>query len=154
MLEDNTSMTQPEYINRVISYLYRYGQRFLVKKFKEYGLPFEVGQLPFIMQIYRNPGITQEGISANAVMDKGTTARGVKRLEKLGLAARETDLRDRRVNHIYPTPAALEIKDWVFRIIDELHQVLYRGLSEDEIPLAVSLLFRMKDNMKDYFSNN
>ncbi|HEX2927480.1 MAG TPA: MarR family winged helix-turn-helix transcriptional regulator [Ruminiclostridium sp.] len=140
-----------QYVNRIVSVLYRHGQRFLARKFKEYSIPFEVGQFPFIMQVYRNPGITQEGISANAAMDKGTTAHNIKQLEKLGLVQREIDANDRRVNHIYPTPKALEVKDKVFKIIDELHGILYQGFSEEEIPLIISLLSRIKINMENYF---
>lgn len=139
-----------QFVNRNISILYRYGQRFLAQKLKSYSLPFEVGQIPFILQVYRNPGITQEGISSNAVMDKGTTARGVKQLEKLGLVTREIDVKDRRINHIFPTSKALEIKEQVFEILRELHVVLYQGLNENEIASTLSLLNFMKTNIANY----
>lgn len=143
-----------QYINRTISVLYRYGQRFFVQKLKEQGLPFEVGQFPFLMQVYRHPGITQEGISANAVMDKGTTARSIKQLEECGLVRREIDECDRRIHHIYPTPQALEIKDQVFEVIKNLHEILYKGFSDEEIALVMSLTDKMKSNIADYLKPN
>jgi hypothetical protein len=59
---------------------FRYGQRYFTQMLKERQIPMEVGQLPFMMQVYRHPGISQDGISANAVMDKGTTAKCIKQL--------------------------------------------------------------------------
>lgn len=139
-----------QFVNRTISVLYRYGQRYFNQRLKSLSLPLEVGQLPFIMQVYRNPGITQDGISANAVMDKGTTAKAVKQLEKSGLILRETDPNDRRMNHIYPTQKALDIQEQILMIITELHEILYKGLSESEITIAISLLSKMKSNISEY----
>ena len=134
-------------ISRIISILYRYNQCFFAKKLKEYSLPIDVAHLPALMQAYRNPGITQDGISMNVGMDKGTVARTVKQLEDAGLVIREIDENDRRINHIFPTPRGLEIKEQVFKIIEELHEVLYRGFDAGEIDQAFSYIERMKDNM-------
>lgn len=143
-----------KWINRTISVLYRSGQRFFSQRLRELELPLEVGQLPFIMQVYRHPGITQDGIAMNAVMDKGTTARSIKQLEESGLIVREVDEKDRRVNHIYPTEKAYDIKKQVLDIIKDLHDVLYQGFSQDEIRYAISLLSRMKGNMAEYLKSD
>lgn len=136
------------YINRTISILYRYNQCFISEKLEELALPLEVGQLPTLMQIYHNPGITQEGISANACIDKGTVARTVKQLEDKGLVVREVDLRDKRVNHTFATEKAMEIKEKIFQLLEELHEVLYQGFSDSEIVEAMALLDRMRNNME------
>jgi len=139
-----------KYINRIISILYRYNQRFFARKLEEHSLPVELGQLPTLMQVYRHPGITQDGISANAGIDKGTVAHIIKQLEKTGMIERHTDSEDRRINHIFATDKGLECKEQIFRIIQELHQVLYRGFCETEVETAISILERMKKNMNDY----
>lgn len=139
-----------KYINRIISILYRYNQRFFSRKLAEHSLPLEVGQVPTLIQVYRYPGITQEGISANAGIDKGTVAHVAKQLEKAGMVERQTDAVDRRINHIFATDKGMECKDRIFEIIRELHQVLYRDFREDEVQAAMSMLERMKNNMKDY----
>lgn len=141
-----------KFINRTISILYRYNQCFFTQRLGEYSLPMEVGQLPALIQVYRHPGITQDGISLNAGIDKGTVARTVKQLEDNGLVIRETDSKDRRVNHIYATEKGMESKEQVFQIIRELHEVLYRGLCDSEIAEAISLLERMRNNMDDYIN--
>ncbi len=143
-------MMKVPFVNRTISVLYRYGQRYFTQKLKCLSLPLEVGQLPCIMQVFKYPGITQDGISGTTVMDKGTTARAVKQLEKSGLVVRNIDENDRRIHHIFPTQKALDIKDQVFEIIKELHEILYRGLSEEEIIQTSSLLGRMQTNIADH----
>jgi len=139
-------------INRAISILYRYNQRFFMQTLKERSMPIEVGQLPSLIQAYRYPGITQDGISANVGIDKATVARTVKQLEDAGIIMRETDEKDRRINHIYATPKGLEMREEAFRIINELHEILYQGFSESEIEVAYSLLERMKANISRYLS--
>lgn len=145
-------MNREKYLNRTISILYRYGQRFFAQMLKERQIPMEVGQLPFMMQVYRHPGISQDGISANAVMDKGTTAKNIKQLELAGLVVREIDEVDKRVNHIYPTEKALAIKGEVMAVIEALHAVLYKGFEPEEIAVANNLLERMKKNISDGLS--
>lgn len=139
-----------QYINRTISRLYRFNQRFFTQRLEELSLPIEVGQLPALIQVYRHPGITQDGISANAGVDKGTVARTVKQLEDNGLVNRQTDQGDKRINHIFATEKGLKIEEQVFQIIEELHKVLYEGLSDSEIAEAISLLEHMRRNMNDY----
>jgi DNA-binding MarR family transcriptional regulator len=138
------------YINRTISRLYRDNQRFFAKRLKELQLPVEVGQLPAMIQIYLHPGITQDGISVNAGIDKGTVARTVKQLEDNGIIYRQTDEEDKRVNHIFATEEGLSCEAHIFRIINELHGVLYKGLSASEIEQAMTLLEHMRRNVNDY----
>lgn len=140
-----------KFANRSISILYRYGQRFFAQELKRRGLSLEVGQMPALIRICRNPGITQEGISANTGMDKGTTARSVKQLEESKLITRCTDKMDRRLNHIYPTKAAEDIYVVLMDIIKDYHALLYEGFSEKEIELAFDLLTRMKENVAKNF---
>lgn len=143
-----------KYINRTISILYRYNQRFFAQKLEEYSLPIEVGQIPALMQVYRHPGITQDEISSNAGIDKGTAARTVTQLEASGLVIRQTDERDRRVNHIFPTEEGINIKNQVFSVIGELHDILYQGFSECEIDEMYSMLERMKGNIVGFINSD
>lgn len=133
-------------INRTLSVLYRYNQRFFAHKIKERNLPLEVGHVPCLMQVYRHPGITQEQLSFYNGMDKGTTARSIKQLEELDLVYRKTDLSDRRVNHLFLTQKGIEVRNQMAQIILELHEMLYEGFEIEEIDRLMELLQRMKEN--------
>lgn len=143
-----------KYINRMISILYRYNQRFFAMEIEKRSLPVEVGQIPALMQVYRYPGITQDEISLNAGIDKGTAARTLSQLEESGLVVRRKDERDRRTNHIFATEKGISIRDQVINMIDELHSILYNGFNEREIDETISILERMKNNINRYISSN
>ena len=138
-----------ERINRDLSILYRYGQRFFTGRLGE--LDLEVGLLPVLMQAYQFPGVTQDQIAANRGLDKGAVARGVKKLEGKGLVRREVDPADRRINHIYTTETALRLRPRVESVIDELHEILYCGMSQEGIVQAASFARRMKENLSAHF---
>ncbi|MDL2225407.1 MarR family winged helix-turn-helix transcriptional regulator [Eubacteriales bacterium OttesenSCG-928-M02] len=142
-------MTYPA--NRNIFILYRYNQRFFQKKLEEYGLEMDLGQLPVYIYVYNHPGAVQEKIAARTYLDKGTVARAIQRMEKGGFAFRETDEADRRVNHVYLTKKAKEAYPAIQKAMEELHGVLYGGMTEEETATILRLLARMKDNMDAYF---
>lgn len=134
--------------NREISILYRYGQRYFAQRLRETGLDFELGVMPFLFCSYRFPGITQEALSVQIGMDKGTTARALKKLEAEGYIRREEDESDGRRRHVYITEKARALIPNLTAVIEEYHQILYEGFDEAEIRLVHSLLIRMKHNIQ------
>lgn len=136
----------PPYANRMISMLYRYGQRYISGRLKL--LEVDVGQLPFLLRAYDEPGVTQERMSCVLGMDKGTTARGVAHLEELGLIERTVDTRDRRVNHIYPTPQGEALRGELLEVVADLQRIFFDGLSREEAEEFNRLALRMAENIK------
>lgn len=132
--------------SRNIAVLYRLNQKILFRIVKQKGIPLEVGQIPVMMQVYRYPGLTQEKISANSGVDKSTVARVLKQLEESGMACRTSDQDDKRINHIYATEKGEKYREQVFRMIHELHDILYQGLTEDEVERAIPLVMKMRAN--------
>lgn len=135
--------------NKFISMIYRYTRRYFVRALQDSNL--DAGQLPFLLHLYRCPGATQEQLSCALGMDKGTTARSVTQLEECALAYRTPDEHDRRINHVFPSSAALEQEDALFDIIDSLHELLFEGFSPEERAQVLSLIIRMKDNIEKEF---
>ncbi|MFV0496704.1 MAG: MarR family winged helix-turn-helix transcriptional regulator [Candidatus Fimivivens sp.] len=135
--------------NKFISMIYRYTRRYFARELQDSTL--DAGQLPFLLHLYRCPGVTQEQLSCALGMDKGTTARSVAQLEECGLAYRIPDENDRRINHVFPSPAALAQEDNLFAIIDQLHAQLFEGFSAVEREQALSLIIRMKNNIEKEF---
>lgn len=134
--------------NREISVLYRYSQRYFGHRIRENGLDLDLGTMPFLCASYRSPGITQEALSVQIGMDKGTTAKALKKLEADGYIRREEDEEDGRVRHVFVTEKAEALLPGLFAIIEEYHQILYGGLDDSEIELLNRLLVRMKRNIQ------
>lgn len=140
--------------SRNIAVLYRLNQKILFRIAKQKSLPLEVGQIPVMMQVYRYPGLTQDMISANSGVDKSTVARVLKQLEESGMVRRDADQDDRRVNHIYTTAKAEQYRERVFQMIHELHDILYQGLTEDEVEHAIPLVMKMRANAEGYLGKS
>jgi len=132
--------------NSHISLLYRYRQRYFARRLTN--LEIDMGQMPFLMRCCAEPGITQDAISCQTCMDKGTTARSVKALEAAGFVTRKSEGPDRRKNHVFPTEKAYALSQTLNGIIDDFCGILYRGFAPGEIAAADRFLSKMSDNVK------
>ena len=120
---------RPIPITRHISLIYRYAQRFLSGRLRDF--PLEAGQLPLMLQLYRYPGVTQEQLAQRLAIDKGTAARGVAQLEKNGLVERREDPADRRAYRLAPTSRALSLEEPLFAITDRFFPPVLKKLADE-----------------------
>ena len=88
-------------IGRSISLLYRYGQMFAGDRLKRHGVG--KGQYIFLKALYREDGINQEALSDYLCIDKGTTAKAVKKLEAESYVERSVSSDDKRSYKVYLT---------------------------------------------------
>ena len=98
-MEQNNS-AQPD-IKKNKGPIARYIQMINDTHFRTLGL--EKGQFIFLTRIYENKGITQIRLSCLLHVDKGTTAKAVRKMEEKNLIIRQRDQSDRRILHLYPT---------------------------------------------------
>lgn len=131
-------------IGRWVSLLYRHGQCYLDR---ELG-PFNIGsgQFMFLAALLREDGIRQESLSNILDIDKGTTAKALKKLEEQGYITRLRDPCDKRANKVYVTGKALEIKPLLIQIAINWTNALTTGFSPDEKDKTFELLKRMSEN--------
>ena len=69
-------------IGKYISQLYRRGGIFITKRMEKYNIG--QGQFMFLLELYIEDGRNQEELSKVLKIDKGTTARAIKKLEEEG----------------------------------------------------------------------
>lgn len=131
-------------IARWISILYRYGQGYIGKNIESYNIGS--GQYIFLIALYKKEGISQEQISEYLKVDKATTAKAIKRLEKEGYIRRAIDENDKRAYKIYLTQKALNIKSELYDVIREWENMLSSGLSENEKEIFLKMLKNMAEN--------
>ncbi|WP_068965826.1 MarR family transcriptional regulator [Desulfosporosinus sp. BG] len=131
-------------IVRCISILYRYGQSYIAKRL-EY-LNIGSGQYVFLMTLFRKGGISQEELSNHLKIDKGTTAKAIKKLEEEGYLVRNPDLRDKRAYKISLTPKALEVIPAIQAAAKDWENLITSGLSEEESSRVEQILQRMAEN--------
>lgn len=137
-----------EYFGRYISIIHRHANVFFSKEFCKFGIGS--GQYMFMITLYRNDGINQETLSELMNIDKGTTAKAIKKLEELEYVYREKDISDKRVNKIYLTKKAINIKEEFLSSLVKWEEILTADLSEDEVLQGLKILNKLTDNIKNY----
>jgi DNA-binding MarR family transcriptional regulator len=136
--------TKRDSIARYISILYRSGGSYLAKRFSKYNIGS--GQQTFLIYLSFNEGITQDELSSELYVDKATTARALKKLEKEGYILRKTDEEDKRANRVYLSEAGRQIMPDIYSILEQWNEILTADFTDEEKDLALMLLIRMVNN--------
>ncbi|BFT74821.1 MarR family winged helix-turn-helix transcriptional regulator [Paenibacillus sp. P36] len=131
-------------IPRWISLLYRYGQMYIGEHLKAYDIG--KGQHIFLNALYKEDGLTQEELADYLKIDKGTTAKALKKLEEQGYITRTVSEKDKRCNEVHLTEKALLIKEDVRKVLTDWRERLTDGLSQEEKQLALTILEKMGNN--------
>ena len=97
------------HIGKYISLLHRKGSIFINRELSNYGIGS--GQFMFLLELYIQDGRNQEELSERLKIDKGTTARALKKLEEQGFITRLKDECDKRSNKIYLTQKAKDVQE-------------------------------------------
>ena len=134
-----------ENIGKYISQLHRKGNVFINRELSKYDL--SVGQFMFLLDLYIKDGKNQEEISDSLKIDKGTTARAIKKLEEQGFVIRIKNENDKRSNKIYLTDKAKDIKENVFDILDDWNQKISMILTKEEEKTMKNILKKVCENI-------
>ena len=131
-------------IGKYISILQRLSNLYFANELSSYQRG--CGQQFFLLQIFKNPGISLQELASNGSFDKATATRAVKKLEEEAYVRTETDGEDKRVRHIYATEKAKMVVDITRNSVDSLTEVMLEGFTEEERDSAEAFLIRMEDN--------
>ena len=132
-------------VGKYISIIHRTGSSFLSKEFSKFNIGS--GQYMYLIHLYKNDGLSQEELTEILNIDKGTTAKSIKKLETEGFVMRVKDKNDKRINRVYLTPKALEIKDEFLSSINAWENTLTSTLSYAEKEQALTLLKKITYNI-------
>lgn len=131
-------------LGRWISLLHRNGHVYVGRQLKPYNI--SKGQYTFLNALYKKDGVRQEHLSDYLKIDKGTTAKAIKKLEDDEYIIRKIDTKDKRAYNVFLTEKALKIKPMVRTAMMDWIDVLFSGFSEDEKKTSIALLERMGEN--------
>ena len=119
-----------KHIGKYIYQLYRKGSAFINKEVSKYSIGS--GQFMFLLELYTNDGKNQEEIAETLKIDKGTTARALKKLEEQGFVTRIKDENDKRSNKIYLNDKAKDIRDSALDVLNDWNKEITKSLTEEE----------------------
>lgn len=105
---------------------------------------------PFMLFLIREaPGITPAQLAKAMDIAPASATISLKRMEAAGLLRREADEHDRRVLHLFLTPAGVQMDDLCRRGKDFTAETLFRGFSDNERQALADMLARMQQNLAD-----
>lgn len=133
-----------EALGAYISQIHRKSNVFITRRLSKYGIGS--GQYMFLIKLYNQEGINQEALSESLFIDKGTTARAIKRLEEECIIYRIKDETDKRSYNIYLTDKAKNIKSEVFEILEEWENIITLNLSNEEKDEIIRILKKVSTN--------
>lgn len=141
-----------ENVGKYISQLYRRGGAFISKGMEKYNIG--QGQFMFLMELYTQDGKNQEDLSKILKIDKGTTARAIKRLEEEGYVRREKDDHDKRSNKVFLTQKGMDIKDDIHETLSQWESKISQSIDEEERILMIKLLKKVCSNIDTQEDSN
>lgn len=127
-----------------ISQLHRLIQLHTATAFEPFGLG--AYQVPFVAELFREEGQTQDQLSARLHIDKAATARALAKLEQRGLVVRRVNSANRRQKLIYLTERTKCLQEEFLTPLLRVTEILAQGFSEEEKGQALRLLDRMVSN--------
>lgn len=129
------------------SIIHRFSIMYHMKELKKYKISGH--QMGYIMCVCKEPGISQEGVSAYLRLNKGAVAKGVRPLIQEGYIKRVQNQNDRRAYQLYPTDKAQILFAEAEKTMECFAQVLTQGMTEAEINMFKLLLTKACDNVME-----
>ena len=71
----------------------------------------------------------------------------LRKMEEKGYVSRKTDEKDQRITRIQLAPKGEECIDGIRRVLTEMEEIIYQGISREEVLLMKRLLTEMKNNL-------
>lgn len=131
-----------------MSIIVRYSRTFAEKRLKEFDLSF--GEQVIIMYLSNHNNISQDTISKRYMTDKGMIAKTLSRLEQKGFIQRVQNPNNKRENIISLTQKGTDILKFMNAILSEWSEIIYEGMSEEEIGTVKRLTGKMVENVSRY----
>lgn len=97
-------------------------------------------QHTYILNICRNPGITQEKLASLIYVNKSNVTRQLALLERNGFVERRPSISDKRAMEVFPTPKAFEAYPTILAVLREWNAGLLEQFSPEEQLLLSTML--------------
>lgn len=122
--------------------------RRLQKYFREAGLDITVEQWSVLMHLWKEDGVNQQELCNKTFRDKPSITRLVDNLEKLGLVRRVAGKIDRRINFIFLTDEARNLRDKTMDLANATLMEGLNGVSDEDVEVVRRVLSQVYDNLK------
>ncbi len=115
--------------------LHRSYTTYINRNFREEGLNYS--HVPLLVAIYLNSDISQEKIAKNLKIDKGSVAKGFRKLEEKGYLVRNRDENDRRKYNIVLTESGKEIIEKAAKVNNVWESTVLKDFDSEEFKIEL-----------------
>lgn len=114
-----------------ISMLYRATQRHYDRQLEQIGLSY--AQLPILIMVYEQEGITMNQLAKQGQYDKGTISKSLAHLLNRGFVSIQPDQQDKRNKRVFTTDQAKQMMGQIYSIRSSWWKHLTNEFAEDEL---------------------
>lgn len=108
----------------------------------------------YLLEICRNPGISQDTLARRICINKSNIARQLVVLEEGGFVRRQPSQEDKRAMELYPTEKTLELLPRIRQILGRWSRYLTQDLTEEEVEVLSRVLTSMKARATIWMEEN
>lgn len=123
--------------------IFRNTQIFMDRILKKYEL--SSGSIPYIFNLEKNEGITQNKLSKEVGNDKAMSARTIAKLIDLNFVHKKQDEKDSRAYNLYLTAKAKELIPIISKEIKDLVDLVTEDLTDEERFITTESLKKILD---------
>lgn len=139
-------------IGKWISSTYRIQSRLLSEELKPFGL--SSGDIPFFIEIYKQEGMLHKEISLKLCVDKTTTTKVLKKLDKLTYIKKKQQDSDKRSYAIHLTKKGKMTAEKIFPILEEIDAILMGSFMPEDLMQFKTTINKMEQNLHRYYKEH
>lgn len=122
--------------------------RRLQKNFKQAGIEITIEQWSVLYHLWKEDGLSQQELCKRSFRDKPSITRLVDNLEKLKMVKRVASKEDRRINLVYLSEAAKNLREDTMNLANQTLNEALKGVSKQDIDMCKEVLQQVYDNLK------
>lgn len=130
------------------SILYRSTQKYYDKMLQDLNLSY--AQLPILIEIYENEGISLQQIVQVGGYDKGTVTKNVQKLNALGYISIQTSVKDKRAKELYTTALTKKHISEIYGIRRDWWHHITQDLDANEIEVFSKFYQTLSTHARSY----
>jgi len=130
-----------------LSIIVRSSQVYLTRRLSEYGI--NAAEEYILMYLLGHNEPNQDSIAKYFMLDKGSVARSLAKLESKGFIARKINDENQREKVITLTEKARNMREMLGEQLVSWQSTMYEGLSEEEIRIFENTVKAIADNIAD-----
>jgi len=121
--------------------------RRLQKKFNAAGINLTIEQWSVLYHLWKDDGKSQQELCNATFRDKPSITRLIDNLEKLNLVKRVPDDKDRRINKVFLTRAAVKLEEETMALAEATLNEALEGVPPAQIEMCKEVLQMVYDNL-------